>query len=104
MTTHYHSQYWAHALTLKSASDSFDNLSRSISNTRQQAVLNDDYEGLDEIEDEWEEELVEEPEIDPELIGEELAALRAYAELAEGIQHNAEIQTAFDRLQAELEE
>lgn len=34
MTTHYHSQYWAHALTLKSASDSMHNLSRSIANAR----------------------------------------------------------------------
>jgi len=34
MTSHYHSQYWAHALTLKSASDSIDNLSRSIANAK----------------------------------------------------------------------
>ena len=34
MTTNYHSQYWAHALTLKSASDSVQNLSRSIANAR----------------------------------------------------------------------
>ncbi len=34
MSTHYHCQYWAHALTLKSASDSIDNLSRSIANAR----------------------------------------------------------------------
>lgn len=32
MSTPYHSQYWAHALTLKGSSDSLDNLSRSISN------------------------------------------------------------------------
>ena len=32
--TDYHSQYWAHALTLKSASDSIENLSRSISNAK----------------------------------------------------------------------
>ena len=34
MATDYHSQYWAHALTLKSASDSIHNLSRSIANAR----------------------------------------------------------------------
>ena len=34
MTTDYHSQYWAHALTLKSAADSVQNLSRSIANAR----------------------------------------------------------------------
>ena len=34
MSTHYHSQYWAHALTLQSASDSIDNLSRSIANAK----------------------------------------------------------------------
>jgi adenine-specific DNA-methyltransferase len=32
--TDYQSQYWAHALTLKGASDSVENLSRSISNAR----------------------------------------------------------------------
>lgn len=34
MTTEYHSKFWAHALTLKRASDSIENLSRSISNAR----------------------------------------------------------------------
>ncbi|MGI6460433.1 MAG: SNF2-related protein [Candidatus Hydrogenedentales bacterium] len=34
MSTPYHSKYWAHALTLKSPSDSIDNLSRSIANAR----------------------------------------------------------------------
>ena len=71
---------------------------------RQEGVLDDDYEGLDEIEDEWEEEPAEEPEIDPELIREELTELRAYADLAEGIQHNAKgeallsaLKTAFNK-------
>lgn len=32
--TDYHSQFWAHPLTLKSASDSIENLSRSISNAK----------------------------------------------------------------------
>ena len=34
VTTAYHSQYWANLLTLKSSSDSIDNLSRSIANAR----------------------------------------------------------------------
>ena len=34
MATAYHSQYWANLLTLKSSSDSIDNLSRSIANAR----------------------------------------------------------------------
>ena len=34
MYTDYHSQFWAHALTLKSASDSIHNLSRSIANAK----------------------------------------------------------------------
>ena len=34
MTTKYHSQYWAHALTLRGASGSIDTLSRSIANAR----------------------------------------------------------------------
>ena len=53
-------------------------------------ILDDDYEGLDEVEDEWEENLAaEEPEIDPELIRDELAQVRSFADLAESIQHNA---------------
>jgi len=71
---------------------------------RQEGILDDDYEGLDEIQDEWEEEPAEQPEIDPELIREELATLQAYAELAEGIHHNAKgeallsaLKTAFDK-------
>ncbi|MCH7728315.1 MAG: DEAD/DEAH box helicase, partial [Planctomycetes bacterium] len=55
----------------------------------QQDLLEDDYEGLDELEDEWEEELAKEPVIDLELIREELAEVRAFADLAESIQHNA---------------
>src|SRR3954471_5172104 len=34
MYTDYQSQFWAHALTLKSASDSVHNLSRSIANAK----------------------------------------------------------------------
>jgi SNF2 family DNA or RNA helicase len=34
MTTHFHSKYWAYALTLKSASTSPDSLSRSLANAR----------------------------------------------------------------------
>lgn len=34
MTTDYHSQYWAHALTIKSSAGSIENLSRSIANAR----------------------------------------------------------------------
>ena len=34
MYTDYHSQFWAHALTLKSAADSVHNLSRSIANAK----------------------------------------------------------------------
>ena len=68
-------------------------------------ILEDDYEGLDEVEDEWEEEFeAEEPQIDPKLIREELAMLREYADLADGIQHNAKgaallsaLKTAFDK-------
>lgn len=34
VATAYHSQYWAHLLTLRASSDSIDNLSRSIANAR----------------------------------------------------------------------
>ena len=34
MSTHYHSQYWAYALTAQGATDTVDNLSRAISNAR----------------------------------------------------------------------
>lgn len=51
--------------------------------------LEDDYESLDELQDEWGEEEATEPEIDPTLIREELAELLEYANLADRIQHNA---------------
>jgi len=67
-------------------------------------IPDDDYEGLDERQDEWEEELAEEPEIPPQLIREELATLRTFAELADGIQHDAKgeallsaLKTAFNK-------
>jgi hypothetical protein len=34
LSTHYHSQYWAYALTARGATDTVDNLSRAISNAR----------------------------------------------------------------------
>ena len=34
MSTPYHAQYWAYALTLRGATDTVDNLSRAISNAR----------------------------------------------------------------------
>lgn len=55
----------------------------------QPETLEDDFEVLEELQDEWEEEEVPEPEIDPTLIREELAELLEYADLADRIQHNA---------------
>jgi superfamily II DNA/RNA helicase len=51
--------------------------------------LEDEVENLEEVQDEWDEQPAEEPEIDPELIREELAELRNYADLADAIRHNA---------------
>jgi adenine-specific DNA-methyltransferase len=34
LSTHYHSQYWAYALTIRGATDTVDNLSRAIANAR----------------------------------------------------------------------
>ena len=34
MTTHYHSQYWAHALSLRGSGGNIESLSRSIANAR----------------------------------------------------------------------
>lgn len=53
------------------------------------ANIEDDVENLEELQDEWEEEQVEEPEIDPALIREELAELKKYADLADAIGQNA---------------
>lgn len=64
----------------------------------------DDYEVLDELQDEWEDDEAPEPEIDPALIREELTELLEYADLADRIQHNAKgealiaaLKMAFDR-------
>ena len=69
--------------------------------------LEDEFESLAEVEDEWEEEPVAEPEIDPALIREELAELRKYAELADGIRDNAKgtallsaLKIAFDKAES----
>ena len=69
-------------------------------------VLDDDFDTLDELEDEWGDDDYEEPEIDPELIREELDEIRNYANLADTIQHNAKgeallgaLKTSFERAQ-----
>jgi ERCC4-related helicase len=50
--------------------------------------LASDYEGVDELEDEWEKE-DNSVQVDPALLQEELSLLRKYADLAESIRHNA---------------
>lgn len=64
----------------------------------EQAIIDqEDLEGVDELEDELQEDEdppadqgpIEEPTIDPALLKEELADLRRFAEMAEGIQSNA---------------
>jgi superfamily II DNA or RNA helicase len=51
--------------------------------------IEEDFEALDEIEEEWEVENGGELWADPTLLREELAMLRRYADLAEGIRNNA---------------
>lgn len=48
----------------------------------------DDYEGIDELEDEWDDTMGEE-RVDPKLLAEELTLLHGYADLAESIRDNA---------------
>ena len=48
----------------------------------------DDYEGVDELEDEWDD-TIDEERVDPRLLAEELSLLRKYADLAESIRDNA---------------
>ena len=69
--------------------------------------LEEDFENLEEVQDEWDEEPVQEPEIDPVLIREELAELRKYADLADTIRHNAKgtsllsaLKIAFDKAES----
>ena len=64
----------------------------------------EDFETLDELEDEWGDDEFEEPEIDPELIRQELTELRQYADLSDQIRHNAKgealvgaLKIAFDK-------
>ncbi len=66
-------------------------------------VLDDDYDALDEVEDEWEEPAAEEPEIDPKLLQEELAELRSYADLADSIRHNAKGEALLAALKTALQ-
>jgi adenine-specific DNA-methyltransferase len=68
-----------------------------------QNPLDNDYETLDEVEDEWEEEITDEPPIDPKLLQDELAAVRAYAELADSIQHNAKGEALLSALKIAFE-
>lgn len=65
--------------------------------------IQDDVENLDELQDEWEEEVETEPPIDPELIKEELAELRRFAELADSIQKNAKGVALLSALRTALE-
>ncbi len=71
--------------------------------------LSEDFESLDEVRDEWGAEDDEDNGIavDPELLRDELAALRGYLDLAEGIEHNAKgtallsaLSAAFDKAEA----
>lgn len=58
-----------------------------------------DYEGVDELEDEWDD-TIEEERVDPELLAEELSLLRRYADLADSIRDNAKgdaLLTVLDR-------
>lgn len=51
--------------------------------------VEEDFEALDEIEDEWEATEHDAPHVNPALLREELAMLRRYADLAESIRNNA---------------
>jgi adenine-specific DNA-methyltransferase len=69
----------------------------------QPEALEDDFEVLEELQDEWEEEETPEPEIDPTLIREELAELLTYADLADRIQHNAKGEALLSALKMAFE-
>ena len=73
-------------------------------------ALADDYEGLDEVRDEWgegDDGVGVDGSIDPALLRDEVQALRGYLELAEGIAHNAKggallsaLSAAFDKAES----
>jgi adenine-specific DNA-methyltransferase len=71
----------------------------------QQKALEEDFEGLSELSDEWEEEDAP-PEVDPAKLSAELSELRSYLQLAETIEQNAKgtalinaLETAFRKAQ-----
>ncbi len=71
----------------------------------QQKALEDDFEGLPELADEWEEDEAQR-DVDPAKLAAELSELRSYLQLAETIQNNAKgsalitaLETAFARAQ-----
>jgi len=80
-------------------------LSRRLENLQEQIELLDDedLEGIDELEDEWQENGHDETDalrkIDPALLRDELEELRRYADLAESIQNNAKGQALLSVLQ-----
>ncbi len=84
-------------------------LIRRLENLQEQVELLDDedLEGIDELEDEWQEngndETVVLRKIDPAMLKDELEELRRYADLAESIQNNAKGQALVSALQTAFE-
>ncbi len=65
--------------------------------------VEEDFEALDEIEDEWETAEDDAPHANPTLLQEELAMLRRYADLAESIRNNAKGEALLVALNKALE-
>jgi len=84
-------------------------LVRRLENIQEQVELLDeeDLEGIDELEDEWQEGNDVSPrslrDIDPAMLEDELIELRGYADLADGIQNNAKGEALIPALHAAFE-
>ena len=87
----------------------FHRLVRRLEDIQEQVELLDDedLEGIDELEDEWQEDGADDlrsmRDIDPAMLKDELNELRRYADLADSIQNNAKGEALIPALQAAFE-
>jgi adenine-specific DNA-methyltransferase len=92
------SSTFAIAGTLRRLADRLERVGEQV------ALDEEDYEALDELEDEWDDNPDTSLGLDPVLLRDELQELRQFAELAESISHNAKGQALLSSLQTAFSE